>query len=413
MVKINLPEGVESILNYLNEKGFAAYAVGGCIRDSIMGITPHDWDIATNATPDEVEQIFAQTIPTGKKYGTITVSYEDFAGDVSRYEVTTFRKDGNYSDGRRPDEVTFGESILEDLARRDFTINAMAYNPLSGLIDPFNGQQDIENKIIRAVGEPQERFKEDALRILRAIRFAARLKFNIDISTLIAITDTYNLLNNVSKERITSELLQILDNSNGCEKLFMDNIRVFHKLFDIDEYTSDVYIFDTRLSKMCKLEMPVPFKLYFLLNTVKVRSELEIWMRTQKFTNSIIKDVLTYSDISDYMKTKEVTQDVAIKTLYGLYSEKCVFDYLHIIIGVDEDRLQMLRQQPHRVTDLAITGWDISQILGICPPDKRVGNILNEILKEVIENPKLNTERKLKKLVKEKYGQADLCNGEQ
>ena len=149
------------------------------------------------------------------------------------------------------------------------------------------------------------------------------------------------------------------------------------------------------------------------MNIIKVRSELEIWMRTQKFTNSIIKDVLTYSDISDYMKTREVTQDAAIKTLYGLYSEKCVFDYLHIIIGVDEDRLQMLRQQPHRVTDLAITGWDISQILGICPPDKRVGNILNELLKEVIENPKLNTERKLKKLVKEKYGQADLCNGEQ
>lgn len=204
---IKLPREAENIIERLNQYGYEAYVVGGCVRDSILGRTPNDWDICTSATPDKVIEIFAsyEVIPTGLKHGTVTILV-----DHTPFEVTTFRIDGDYSDSRRPDTVAFTTDIVKDLSRRDFTINAMAYSPKSGLVDPFDGLQDIQNQVIRCVGKAQERFKEDALRILRAIRFATQLDFHIDLSTSAAILELYTTLQNISAERITSELNKMI-----------------------------------------------------------------------------------------------------------------------------------------------------------------------------------------------------------
>lgn len=212
---IKLPREAENIIERLNRYGYEAYVVGGCVRDSILGRTPNDWDICTSATPDKVIEIFAsyEVIPTGLKHGTVTILV-----DHTPFEVTTFRIDGDYSDSRRPDTVAFTTDIVKDLSRRDFTINAMAYSPKSGLVDPFDGLQDIQNQVIRCVGKAQERFKEDALRILRAIRFATQLDFHIDLSTSAAILELYTTLQNISAERITSELNKMI----VCASFYMN-----------------------------------------------------------------------------------------------------------------------------------------------------------------------------------------------
>ncbi len=204
---IKIPNDAESIINRLNEHGYEAYVVGGCVRDSILGRTPNDWDICTSATPDKVIEIFAdhEVIPTGLQHGTVTVVINHIP-----YECTTFRIDGDYSDSRRPDKVEFTTDIIKDLSRRDFTINAMAYNPKIGLVDPFGGAEDIKAKVIRCVGNAEERFTEDALRILRAVRFSVQLDFCIDSSTNNAIELLHKNLKNISIERITSELNKMI-----------------------------------------------------------------------------------------------------------------------------------------------------------------------------------------------------------
>ena len=200
-----IPENVEWIIRELMAHGFEAYAVGGCVRDSVLGREPEDWDITTSAKPEQVKQIFHRTVDTGIEHGTVTVLI-----DKEAYEVTTYRVDGEYEDHRHPKEVTFTASLEEDLKRRDFTINAMAYNPQTGLVDIFEGIDDLNKKIIRCVGNPRERFDEDALRILRAIRFSAQLGFEIDNMTKEARTEKAETLRDVSAERIRIELVKLL-----------------------------------------------------------------------------------------------------------------------------------------------------------------------------------------------------------
>lgn len=208
-MKIVLPENVKNIIEELNKAGFEAYAVGGCVRDSILGRIPNDWDITTNAKPLDVKSIFRRTVDTGLKHGTVTVLI-----GKEPYEVTTYRIDGEYEDSRHPKEVSFTSDLKEDLLRRDFTINAMAYNDTDGLVDIFGGMEDIEAKVIRCVGEPKERFSEDALRLLRAIRFAAQLGYNIEEKTYEAIKELSQTLKNISAERIQAELNKILVSDN-------------------------------------------------------------------------------------------------------------------------------------------------------------------------------------------------------
>lgn len=206
-ISFPLDPGAAALLTRLHAAGHAAYAVGGCVRDSLLGQTPHDWDLCTSATPEQVLELFGEThcIPTGLQHGTVTVKH---GGEL--YEITTFRTEGAYSDGRHPDHVAFVPDVKEDLARRDFTINAMAYNAEEGLIDPFGGQNDLAAGIVRAVGEPQRRFEEDALRILRLYRFAARFRFAIDPATGQAARALCRHLDCVSEERIAEELSRLL-----------------------------------------------------------------------------------------------------------------------------------------------------------------------------------------------------------
>ncbi|EHO17437.1 hypothetical protein HMPREF9623_01036 [Stomatobaculum longum] len=210
---MRLPETVRDILNKLETAGFQAYAVGGCVRDSILGKEPDDWDLTTDARPEEVKALFPRTVDTGLQHGTVTVL---LGGEG--YEVTTYRIDGSYSDGRHPDSICFTPSLAEDLKRRDFTINAMAVSERGELVDLFGGQEDLARGCIRCVGDPYARFREDALRMLRAVRFAAQLNFEIEAETFKALTELSSNLARVSKERILAELTKLLL-SNHPEKL--------------------------------------------------------------------------------------------------------------------------------------------------------------------------------------------------
>ena len=202
---ISLPEKVNKILTALHDAGFEAFAVGGCVRDSMLGKVPNDWDITTSAHPEDVKRLFRRTVDTGIQHGTVTVMLGS-----EGFEITTYRIDGEYEDARHPKEVTFTSSLREDLRRRDFTINAMAYSPQNGLIDYFDGLTDLRRGVIRAVGDPEERFREDALRIMRAVRFSAQLGYHIEENTRRAVRDMAPNLSKISAERIASELTRLL-----------------------------------------------------------------------------------------------------------------------------------------------------------------------------------------------------------
>jgi tRNA nucleotidyltransferase (CCA-adding enzyme) len=251
-MKINLPAGAENIIRTLEDHGHEAFVVGGCVRDCVLGLKPQDWDITTDAKPLEVKRLFTRTVDTGIKHGTVTVLLPDGA-----YEVTTFRIDGKYSDGRHPDSVTFTPSLEEDLKRRDFTINAMAYSDSRGLKDLFGGAEDLKAHVIRAVGDPEERFHEDALRMMRAVRFAARFGFEIEDDTLRAISELHELLSKVSYERIRDEFTKTLLTDNpdyiklmretGLTHVFMpewDQMVIpqhtIHHIYNVEDHTMSV-----------------------------------------------------------------------------------------------------------------------------------------------------------------------------
>ena len=207
MMIISIPKPIQRVLDLLNKQGYEAYIVGGCVRDSLLNINPTDWDVTTSARPEEMQRVFQQfrVIETGIKHGTLTVLIDDMS-----VEVTTYRMDGIYSDNRHPDEVSFTRSLREDLCRRDFTINALAYHPLYGIVDYFSGQTDVITRTIRCVGDPDTRFWEDALRIMRAIRFSSVLGFTIESQTASSLRRNRNLLTRIAVERIATELIKLL-----------------------------------------------------------------------------------------------------------------------------------------------------------------------------------------------------------
>lgn len=227
MIELNLPKNVEYIINKLEEAGFSAYAVGGCVRDVILGKEPHDWDITTSARPEQIAEIFKddKILEVGLQFGTSTIVL-----DGEPFEVTTYRRDGLYFDQRHPDSVTFVDDIEEDLSRRDFTINAMAYSPTRGLVDPFGGQEDLENKTLKCVGNPSDRFKEDAIRILRALRFSAVYELNIDEKIKEAMLSNLDGIDKISKERITKEFITFLEKAKAPGQTLMDNKELLFKI---------------------------------------------------------------------------------------------------------------------------------------------------------------------------------------
>ncbi|MBQ8248009.1 MAG: CCA tRNA nucleotidyltransferase [Lachnospiraceae bacterium] len=266
-MKINMPQAVKEIIATLQQNNFEAYAVGGCVRDSILGREPNDWDITTSASPEEVKALFRRTIDTGIEHGTVTIMV-----DKVGYEVTTYRIDGKYEDGRHPTEVTFTRNLKEDLLRRDFTINAMAYNDTDGLVDIFGGMEDIEHKVIRCVGDPKARFTEDALRLMRAIRFAAQLGYTIEEETREAMKEIAGNLKKISAERIQVELVKTLVSPNpfmmkdayelGLTKYFMPEFDLAmetmqnnpHHMYTVGEH-SLVSVTQIRPDKVLRLAM--------------------------------------------------------------------------------------------------------------------------------------------------------------
>ena len=235
---MKIPQNANLIIHRLQNAGFEAFAVGGCVRDSLLGLTPHDWDICTSAKPEQIKACFEDfnTIDIGIKHGTVAIIV-----DKEPFEVTTYRVDGEYRDNRHPESVTFTSNLREDLARRDFTVNAIAYNEEYGIADFYGGESDLKNRLIRCVGNPDERFREDALRILRALRFASCYRFSIENETAAAIHRNSGLLNNIASERIQSELVRLLcgDGAEDILNEFRDVFAVFipelAETFDFDQ----------------------------------------------------------------------------------------------------------------------------------------------------------------------------------
>lgn len=393
---INLPESVKYILTTLNNNGYEAYIVGGCVRDSIMGIAPHDWDITTSALPEQVKSLFSHTYDTGIKHGTITVLINKIG-----YEVTTYRVDGIYEDNRRPSEVTFTRSLKEDIVRRDFTMNAIAYNDTEGFVDIFGGRDDIKNKIIRGVGDPSARFDEDALRMLRAVRFSAQLGFDIEDNTYAAIKNKASLTENISCERIREEFLKLLSGryvsriplfwESGLLKIISENankaaLEYGYKIVD-------------EISKL-------PCGGYERLTAFLFRlgaDNAQKFLKELKFDNRTLKTVYTaikYGNISDIKNRYDVKKLLCavgreVFELIVSVNNACGFD-VENIYGIYRSVIE--KNEPYNIKDLKING-NVLMEQGIAS-GKGVGECLNMLLDKIIENPELNNEQELVKIAR-------------
>lgn len=397
-MRINMPETVSMIIKRLLDAGYEAYSVGGCVRDALLSRVPYDWDITTSATPDAVKKIFHRTVDTGIKHGTVTVLVRS-----ESFEVTTYRVDGKYLDGRHPESVSFTRSLTEDLLRRDFTINAMAYNDESGLVDPYGGEQDLAARIIRCVGDPLARFGEDALRMLRAIRFAACLSFTIENATMAAIKELAASISVVSAERICAEL---------CKLLASDRPELISLLYDtgLSEYVmpqlGQVFEGPHKDEMIAALSKSCPDKVVrWSILTHFTGSAREI-MRSLKFDNKTTDAVCMLTARSDAsyksISRADLKRDMAV---LGTELLPAWFDYLDALHG--EGFSASLREESSDIIEkgecflmsrLAVTGKDV---LGLgCPAGILVGKVLGEVLDKVIEDPSLNDREKLLPLTK-------------
>lgn len=438
MYRIELPEKVNYIIQTLQKHGFEAYAVGGCVRDSILGRVPDDWDITTSATPFETKALFERTFDTGIEHGTITVLL-----DKDAFEVTTYRVDGKYEDSRHPKEVTFTRCLSEDLLRRDFTINAMAYNDSEGLVDIFGGMEDLQAKIIRCVGNAKARFGEDALRILRAVRFAAQLGFEIEEETRDGIRELAPTLANISAERIQVELIKMLVSPNpamirtayelGITKVILPEFDAMmeteqetkHHMYSVGEHTIKA-MENIRADKVLRLTMllhdigkPVMKTFdekgaaHFKMHDVKSAEMTKMILRRLKFDNDTLNKVHKLVQYHDYRipaTTKSVRKAMNLigTDLFPAYLEVQRADTLAQSLYMREEKLANLdgkeacyheileKQECVSLKDLAISGSDL--IAAGMQPGKQIGVILNGLLEMVIEEPSYNTKEKLLEL---------------
>ena len=442
-LKINMPSAVNKIIKELNNAGYEAYAVGGCVRDCILGRTPNDWDITTSAMPEEVKSIFRRTVDTGIKHGTVTV----LLGDEG-FEVTTFRVDGEYTDHRHPEEVSFTRELKEDLLRRDFTINAMAYSDKTGLVDLYGGMSDIEGKVIKAVGDPDARFDEDALRIMRAVRFAAQLGFSIDGGTRAAIGRHTEYLRDVSAERIEAELTKLITSDHpellaeayrlGITGVIMPEFdrmmetpqnTPFH-MYDVGRHTIQVMQgvepsrrlrYAALLHDIAKPECRTTdengrdhFKRHAIVGADRSK---EI-MRRLKMDNDTIRAVSRLIYWHDYGIDGNVTKRSLRRMMSKLGAENFP-DYLAIRRADMDGQSDYLREEKEKnyryieslyreivadedcltVKELAVNGGDVMK-LGV-PAGPKVGEVLNYLLEMVMDEPSLNKKETLAGLVEE------------
>lgn len=394
------------ILEKLKINGYEAYVVGGCVRDSLLGKEPIDWDICTNATPDIIANMFHKTIKIGQRFGTIKVVLDD--GD---YEITTFRSEGIYSDFRRPDEVKFSDNIEEDLKRRDFTINAMAFNPEIGLIDIFNGQKHLREKLIICVGNPKERFAEDPLRIMRCIRFAAQLQFKIDNDTYEALINNKEKLKSISVERIRDEFNKILvsnDPSQGVQLIIksdMDSL-VFIKVENKEDCIQ-------ALDKLNEIEAHLILRLSMLFiitmkYTKTTLTEIEKYLKRFKHDNNTI--AIINNLIREYINIKETKTSVEFKKIIRRIGKVNTPYLLKLYKVIDQSRhasdlesmyqniLQM--QEPIDISDLYIRGEDLMKI-GLQGP--AIGEAIELLIEAVHEEPLFNKKNMLIDIIRNKY----------
>lgn len=434
-MKIQLPEKVNIIISTLQAHGYEAYAVGGCVRDSILGREPDDWDITTSATPLETKALFKRTFDTGIEHGTITVLL-----DKDAFEVTTYRVDGKYEDSRHPKEVTFTRSLKEDLLRRDFTINAMAYNDEKGLVDIFGGIRDLKNKTIRCVGNAEERFGEDALRILRAVRFAAQLGFEIEKETQKGIVKLAPTLANISAERIQVELVKMLVSPNpgllekayelGITKVILPEFDEMmqttqetpHHKYSVGEHTIKA-IEMIRADKVLRLTMllhdvakPQMKTIdgngvaHFKMHDIKGAEMAKAILRRLKFDNDTLGKVTRLVQYHDYRipaepKRVRRAMNKIGEDLFPYYLEVRRADTMAQSEYLREEKLQNIREMEMcyqdilekkecvSLKDLAVSGSDL--IADGMQPGKEIGMVLNKLLEMVIENPNLNTKETL------------------
>ena len=403
-MKINMPQAAQDIINTLTGHGYEAYIVGGCVRDVVLGRQPEDWDITTSAPPLTVKNLFRRTVDTGLKHGTVTVML-----GKTGYEVTTYRIDGEYRDGRHPDSVEFTANLLEDLKRRDFTINAMAYNDKEGIVDAFYGLGDIERKVVRCVGNASHRFTEDALRMMRAIRFSAQLSFDIEEDTGNAVRKLSHTISKVSAERIQTELTKTLCSGHP------DYVFLF------EDYGLSPYILPVldRLTKAGKRELSKRILLNLPSDTVlryaallydEGESEAEKVLRELRFDNRTVSAV---SKLAMYAKLPLVNDEAKIRKNLNICGpdiyEKLLLLREAISIAVCEDTqiyedirstLNMIfeRGDCYSLSMLKFSGKDLIA-MGI-KDGKQIGYILNVLLDEVIEHPEKNDFETLKAMAK-------------
>lgn len=442
MIQITLPSDVKFIIDKLEAAGFEAYAVGGCVRDQIMGREPNDWDITTSATPYEVKDIFHKTVDTGLVHGTVTVILHG-----EGYEVTTYRIDGEYEDGRHPKQVSFTASLEEDLKRRDFTINAMAYNESHGLVDLFGGLEDLEKGVIRCVGEPMERFSEDALRMMRAVRFSAQFGYEIEEATREAVRKLAPTLEKVSVERIQVELTKLLTSGHpdffrecyelGLTKLFMPEFDACmtceqhnpHHAYTVGEHTligmqhvpkDKVLRLTMLLHDIGKVETKITDEAgidHFRGHPVKSAEMAKVILRRLRYDNQTIHDVVRLVEFHDWdihieARKKSVRKAVA-KIGQDFFPEMFEINLADTLAQSDYlrkekleklDALKALYQEILRdnecltLKDLAVNGQDLMAV-GV-QPGKQIGQILNAMLQDVLEYPEHNDKEHLLQRVK-------------
>lgn len=395
-MNITIPRYIYVILNELECAGYQAYLVGGCVRDLMMRKAPHDYDVATDATPDAIETVFGKkkTLDVGKKYGTIIL-----ITDFGNVEITTFRADGTYSDGRKPDAVFFSNSIEEDVSRRDFTINAMAFHPVRGMVDLFEGSKDLKNKIIRTVGIPHERFGEDYLRMLRCIRFATVLEFDIESETFCAVQSGAVNIQQISSERVREELVKIFlaERVDLGLKLLCDSglaKYIFPSLDALEiEYPRRFEILQDVLRQTASnliLRLSVLFR---FLGTAK-----DLYgIRPTNEEIEIVEGVLKFK------LPLEISRVQVKKTMNGIKS--CILGYALDTLLVSGERVEDVdrfikernsvenSEEPYRVSDLALNGDDLLK-MGI-EKGPQVGKMLKQLNEWVIENPIKNTKEQL------------------
>lgn len=374
---ITIPKDVKYIIDTFYNNGYEAFMVGGCIRDSLLKKVPMDYDIATSAPPEITQKLFKKSIPTGIEHGTITVLI-----NKNSYEVTTYRVEGKYSNNRKPDSVTFISNIKDDLARRDFTINAFAYNDRKGLLDYFSGNTDLNNKIIKCVGNPDKRFKEDSLRMLRAIRFSAQLNFNIDETTFSAIKSNSKSIQNISNERIRVELSKILLSNNAFSGLLkLENANLLKEILP----------YNLNINKAIdKLEKDLASRFAFIF--LKLDSSLiETIMRNLTFDKNTINKVIHLT--SAFENIKSIVSKSDCKRLIIKVGNDNIFSLINLYETVTSTHISNINslvkdifknKDALYIKDLSITGNDLISELNI-NPGKLLGELLNHLLNQVID----------------------------